>query len=97
MGSDLTARLASDRIAAAHEPAGEMLGGRSPHWSFTVRIGDPAVESARPAEDYNADSLVVGRSGSRLRRRPVPRPVGCCGGRGDRSPWCPELYPRNPL
>ncbi|MBF6351853.1 MULTISPECIES: universal stress protein [Nocardia] len=68
MGVDITAELADRQIAAARELATEVLCDLPLRWSFTVRCGDPAVELARLADDNNADSIVVGRSSSRLRR-----------------------------
>lgn len=68
MGTELTCELATEQIIAARELATEVLGDLPLPWSFTVRCGDPAVELARLADDNNADTLVVGRSSSRLHR-----------------------------
>lgn len=64
MGADLT----TEQVTATRELATEILHDLPLPWSFTVRCGDPAVELARLAQDNNADSLVVGRSSSRLHR-----------------------------
>lgn len=68
MGADVTIELATEQITAARDLATEVLHDLPLSWSFTVRCGDPAVELARLADDNNADSLVVGRSSSRLHR-----------------------------
>ncbi|WP_280457053.1 universal stress protein, partial [Nocardia carnea] len=92
MGADLTTELTTEQVTATRELATEILHDLPLPWSFTVRCGDPAVELARLAEENNADSLVVGRSSSRLHRltgstaarllRPAPRP----GPRGAKKP-----------
>ncbi|MBF6095178.1 universal stress protein [Nocardia cyriacigeorgica] len=68
MGADLPTDLTTEQVTATRELATEILHDLPLPWSFTVRCGDPAVELARLAEENNADSLVVGRSSSRLHR-----------------------------